>query len=195
MNYDQSLIPANLLNFTPSSFNQVPQPNNLLGISFPEQKQQQKKLREKRQKQLPNLQGVLHARDKNAVVANAYGTNPFENLYTVNGPPTFSSTDDNPFDSFGSDAPDDALSTPPQTPPRVKMDQTVHEYTPTGNRRQMKIKQTSLKHSQRAEHLARDDSYSTLGDDSRIQKFESILQRLEMVLVDLLQNTQRLRRV
>ena len=152
-------------------------------------------MREKRQKQLPNLQGVLHARDKNAVVANAYGTNPFENTHTYNSPPTSSSTDFNPFNLFGSGAPDDALSTPPQTPPRVKMDQTVHEYTPTGNRRQMKIKQTRLKDSPREHNLPRNDSYSTLGGDSPTQKFERILQRLEIVLVDLLQNTQRLRRV
>ena len=48
--------PENLL--PPPGFQQ---PENLLGLSFPEQTQQQKNLRQKRQKRPPNLQGVLQA--------------------------------------------------------------------------------------------------------------------------------------
>ena len=171
MNYNQqSFLPTSLLddqepqpgNFPPLSLNRGSQPNdNLLGLSFPDQTQQQKKLREQRQKRSPNLQAVLQATKTQSNFANN-----------------------------ASQPRNKSVSTPPRG---VRIDQTVRVFTP--NRNGIKKIQTSLKHSQRADNLARDDSYSTLGDDSRIQKFESILQRLEMVLVDLLQNTQRLRRV
>ena len=100
----------------------------------------------------------------------------------------------NPFymDYVNGQPPSTSTHTPPHTPPKVTMDNTVREITTPSfdDRHNMKIRQTRLKDSQNSHYLPRYDSYSTLGGDSPIQKFESILQRLEMVLADLLQNTE-----
>ena len=107
----------------------------------------------------------------------------------------------NPSNSFVDDAPStptlsSVKSPPPQTPPKVKIHDKVAVYTPSSrNKHLIKKQQTKLKDSPNEYHLSRDDTVSTLGGDSRIQKFETILQKLEMVLVDLLKNTQRLGRV
>ena len=107
----------------------------------------------------------------------------------------------NPSNSFLDDAPStptlsSVKSPPPQTPTKVKIDDTVAVYTPSPRKKHMiKTQQTKVNDSPNANYLNRDDTVSTLGGDSRIQKFEAILQKLEMVLVDLLKNTQRLRRV
>ena len=241
-NNQQFFLPTNLLDSPTSSFNKGSQSNNLLGLSFPKQTLQQKKLREKRQKRPPdnNLsyntynnsrQSTTPPPDNNPsynTYSNSLPTTPpsYNNpsiIYDSNSLPTASPTGRyhergsprkkrkiellsyNPSDSFVDHAPStpilSSVETPPpqtplQTPAKVKIHDTVSVFTPSPRKKHMiKTQQTKVKDSTNANYLNRDDTVSTLGGDSRIQKFETILQKLEMVLVDLLKNTQRLRRV